>query len=139
MPVFEPNIVGFFCNWCSYTAADLAGTTRTQYPSNVRIVRVMCSGRVDESLVFKAFATGADGVLVGGCHPGDCHYQRGNLSTRRRVAAWKPLLETIGIGHDRLRLEWIGASEGPKVKETVATFTEAIRQLGPSPLNRRHR
>ena len=134
---FQPKIVGFFCNWCTYTAADLAGTTRTQYPPNVRIVRVMCSGRVDEALIFKAFAAGADGVLVGGCHPGDCHYQRGNLSTRRRVTAFRPLLETVGFGRDRLRLEWIGASEGPKVVETINTFTETIRELGPSPLNRR--
>ena len=134
---FQPNIVGFFCNWCSYAGADLAGSTRTPYPPNVRIVRVMCSGRVDEVLIFKAFAEGADGVLVSGCHPGDCHYQRGNLSTRRRVTAFRPLLETVGFGRDRLRLEWIGASEGPKVVETINTFTETIRELGPSPLNRR--
>ena len=134
---FQPNIVGFFCNWCSYAGADLAGSTRTPYPPNVRIVRVMCSGRVDEALIFKAFAAGADGVLVGGCHPGDCHYQRGNLSTRRRVTAFRPLLEAVGIGRDRLRLVWIGASEGPQVAEAVSSFTDAIRELGPSPLNRR--
>ncbi|GAH80508.1 unnamed protein product, partial [marine sediment metagenome] len=114
MDEFEPKIVGFFCNWCSYTGADLAGTSRTKYPANVRIIRVMCSGRVDEVLIFKAFAAGADGVLVCGCHPGDCHYQKGNLSARRRVTGLKPFLEAVGIGSNRLRLEWISASEGPK-------------------------
>ncbi len=138
MVEFEPKIVGFFCNWCSYTAADLAGVSRTKYPPNVRIIRLMCSGRVDEKLVSKAFSVGADGVLVCGCHPGDCHYQRGNLSARRRMTGLKPLLEAIGIGRDRLRLEWISASEGPKVAETISSFTQTIRQLGPSPLNRRH-
>jgi F420-non-reducing hydrogenase iron-sulfur subunit len=134
---FEPKIVGFFCNWCSYAGADLAGTSRKKYASNVRIIRVMCSGRVNESLILKAFAAGADGVLVCGCHPGDCHYLKGNLSARRRVAGLKPLLEAVGIGSDRLRLEWISASEGPKVPETVKLFTSEIKQLGPSPLNRR--
>jgi len=133
---FEPKIVGFFCNWCSYRGADLAGTARSKYPPNVKIIRLMCSGRVNEALIAKAFATGADGVLVCGCHPGDCHYQKGNMSARRRVTALKPLFEAIGISHDRLRLEWIGASEGPKVAETVKSFTETIEQLGPSPLNR---
>jgi len=137
MSDFEPKIVGFFCNWCTYVAADTAGSTRAQYLPNVRVVRVMCSGRVDEALIFKAFSAGADGVLVSGCHPGDCHYQRGNLSTRRRVMALKPLLEAVGIGRDRLRLEWISASEIPKVAETVNSFTEAIRELGPSPFNNR--
>ena len=139
MSDFEPKIVGFFCNWCSYVGADAAGSSRMKYPPNVRIVRVMCSGRVDETLICKAFAAGADGVLVSGCHPGDCHYQRGNLSTRRRVMALRPLLEAIGIGRDRLRLEWISASEGRKVAETVGSFTETIRQLGPSPLNGRQK
>lgn len=134
---FEPKIIGFFCNWCSYTGADLAGTSRTKYPPNVRIIRLMCSGRVDERLISKAFTAGADGVLVCGCHPGDCHYQKGNLSARRRVTGLKPFLEAIGIGGDRLRLEWISASEGPKVAETVKSFTQTIRELGPSPFNRR--
>ncbi len=135
---FEPKIVGFFCNWCSYTGADLAGTSRTKYPPNVRIIRVMCSGRVDERLILKAFAIGADGVLVCGCHPGDCHYQKGNLNARRRVAGLKPLLEAIGIGKDRLRLEWISASEGLKVAETVKSFTQTIKGLGPSPFRRQN-
>jgi F420-non-reducing hydrogenase iron-sulfur subunit len=137
MDEFEPKIVGFFCNWCSYTGADLAGTSRIKYPPNVRVIRVMCSGRVDERLILKAFALGADGVLVAGCHPGDCHYQKGNLSARRRVTGIKPFLEAVGIGKDRLRLEWISASEGPKVAETVKSFTETIKRLGPSVFNRR--
>ncbi len=135
---FEPNIVGFFCNWCSYAGADLAGTSRAKYEPSLRIIRVMCSGRVNESLILKAFAAGADGVLVCGCHPGDCHYLKGNLSARRRIAGLKPLLEAVGIGSDRIRLEWISASEGPKVPETVKSFTSEIKKLGPSPLNGRH-
>ena len=137
MDEFEPRIVGLFCNWCSYTGADLAGTSRVKYPPNVRIIRIMCSGRVDEVLILKAFAAGADGVLVCGCHPGDCHYQKGNLSARRRVGGFKPFLESVGIGSNRLRLEWISASEGPKVAETVKSFTQTVKGLGPSPLNRR--
>ena len=133
---FEPTIVGFFCNWCSYAGADVAGTARMQYPSNLRVVRVMCSGRVDERLVLRAFALGADGVLICGCHPGDCHYQKGNLSARRRVTGWKPFLEALGIGGDRLRLEWISASEGPSVVKTVTSFVETLKQLGPSPFRR---
>ena len=134
---FEPKIVAFFCNWCSYAAADLAGTSRAKYPSNVRVIRVMCTGRVDESLILKAFTVGADGVLVCGCHPGECHYQKGNLSARRRVTGLKPFLDAVGIGGDRLKLEWISASEGPKVAETVKSFTQTIKGLGPSPLNGR--
>jgi len=134
---FEPVIVGFCCNWCAYAAADLAGTSRMQYPSNIRTIRVMCSGRVSELLIFKAFAAGADGVLVAGCHPGDCHYIKGNLSTRRKVIGIKPFLEAIGIEPERLRLEWVGASEGAKFAETVKSFTQTIKDLGPSPFNRR--
>lgn len=133
---FEPKIVGFFCNWCSYTGADLAGTSRTKYKPNVRVIRVMCSGRVDERLILKAFSVGADGVLICGCHPGDCHYQKGNLNARRRITGLCPFLEAVGIGKDRLRLEWISASEGPKVAETVNSFTQTIRDLGPSPMAR---
>ena len=133
----EPKIIGFFCNWCSYAGADLAGTSRTKYPPNIRIIRLMCSGRVDERLILKAFTAGADGVLVCGCHPGDCHYQKGNLSARRRITGLKPLLEALGLNQDRLRLEWISASEAPKVAKTVETFAQAVKALGPSPLNRR--
>ncbi len=134
---FEPKIVGFFCNWCSYAAADLAGTSRKKYAPNVRVIRIMCSGRVDERLISKAFTMGADGVLVCGCLPGDCHYVKGNLSARRRITGLRPFFDAIGIGGDRLRLEWISASDGPKVAETVNSFTERIKQLGPSPFNRR--
>ena len=137
MDKFEPKIVAFFCNWCSYAAADLAGTSRLQYPPNIRTIRVMCSGRVSDFLILKAFALGADGVLVGGCHPGDCHYMKGNLSARRRVTGLKPFLKAIGISSDRLRLQWIGASEGRKMAETMSSFTQTIRNLGPSPLKRR--
>ena len=136
MDEFEPKIVGFFCNWCSYTGADLAGTSRAKYPPNVRVIRVMCSGRVDERLIFKAFTAGADGVLVCGCHPGDCHYQKGNLNARRRVTGLSPFLEAVGINQDRFRLEWISASEGPKVAETVKDFTHTIKQLGPGPFRK---
>ncbi len=137
MVEFEPKIVGFFCNWCSYAGADLAGTSRIQYPPNIRVIRVMCSGRVSDLLTLKAFAAGIDGVLVAGCHPGDCHYQKGNLSARRRVTGLKPFLDALGIGKDRLRLEWISASEGQKLAETVKSFTQTIKGLGPSPFNRR--
>jgi F420-non-reducing hydrogenase iron-sulfur subunit len=133
---FEPVIVGFFCNWCSYAGADAAGIARMKYPPNLRMVRVMCSGRVDERLVLKAFVLGADGVLVCGCHPGDCHYQRGNLSARRRVTGLRLFLQAVGIGGDRLRLEWISASEGPKVVRTATSFVETLKQLGPSPFRR---
>jgi F420-non-reducing hydrogenase iron-sulfur subunit len=137
MDKFEPKIVAFFCNWCSYAAADLAGTSRLKCPPNVRIIRVMCSGRVNEMLIFKALTAGADGVLVCGCHPRDCHYVKGNLSARRRVTGLKPFLKAMGISSDRLRLEWIGASEALKVVETAKSFTQTIKDLGPSPLNRR--
>ena len=137
MSEFEPKIVGFFCNWCSYSAADLAGVSRLKCSPNVHIIRLMCSGRVNEQLILKAFTAGADGVLVCGCHPGDCHYTEGNLNARRRVTGLKPFFETIGIGGDRLRLEWIGASEGAKVAETVTSFTKTIKELGPTRLSRR--
>ncbi|MBL7208524.1 MAG: hydrogenase iron-sulfur subunit [Dehalococcoidia bacterium] len=136
MDEFEPRIIGFFCNWCSYRGADAAGTSRAKYPPNVRLIRVMCSGRVDERLILKGFSAGADGILVCGCHPGDCHYQKGNLSARRRVTALSPFLDSVGIGEGRLRLEWISASEGPKVAETVRSFTQTIKGLGPNPMKR---
>jgi F420-non-reducing hydrogenase iron-sulfur subunit len=137
MADFEPRIVGFLCNWCSYAGADLAGTARKKYPPNMRVIRVMCSGRVDERLILKAFMAGADGVLVCGCHPGDCHYQKGNLNARRRMTGLLPFLDAIGIGRDRLRLEWVSASEGPKTAETVKSFTQTIKELGPSPISKR--
>jgi F420-non-reducing hydrogenase iron-sulfur subunit len=136
MAEFEPRIIGFLCNWCSYAGADLAGTSRKKYPPNMRVIRVMCSGRVDERLILKAFVAGADGVLICGCHPGDCHYQKGNLNARRRITGLLPFLEAVGISKDRLRLEWVSASEGPKMAETVKNFTQTIKELGPNPIRK---
>ena len=128
---FEPRIVGFLCNWCSYTGADLAGTSRMKSAPNVRIVRLMCSGRVDPSFILRAFQLGADGVLVGGCHPGDCHYQEGNFKALRRVLLLKRVLRDFGIDQRRLRLEWISAAEGEKFAKVSTEFTEEVRALGP--------
>jgi F420-non-reducing hydrogenase iron-sulfur subunit len=130
----EPTIVAFLCNWCTFTAADLAGTSRLIYPSNVKIVRMMCSGMVDPKYILKAFIEGADGVLVGGCWPGDCHYINGNYKARRRMALLKKLLGTFGIGEDRLWLKWVAASEGNMFAETVEAMTRQLRDLGPSPI-----
>lgn len=136
---FLPRIVAFFCNWCTYTAADLAGTSRMTYEPNVRIIRLMCSGRTDPQFVLKAFRGGADGVLIGGCHPGDCHYQQGNYSALRRYKLLKVMLEQMGIESDRLRLEWISASEGDKVKSIINDMVEKVRALGPLGLPKRFR
>ncbi len=129
---FEPRIVGILCNWCSYTGADLAGTARVKYAPNVRVVRVMCSGRVDPTFILKAFASGADGVLVAGCHPGDCHYIEGNYKTMRRMALLKRMLADYGVEPGRFRLEWVSASEGERWGHVVNTFTEEVRALGPA-------
>ena len=128
---FEPRVVGFLCNWCAYSGADLAGTSRVQYPTNVDIIRVMCSGRVDPTFVLKAFQLGADGVLVCGCHPGDCYYSEGNYKTARRIPLLTKLLEQFGIEPERLRLEWVSASEGERFASIVKQMTEQIRELGP--------
>jgi len=128
---FNPTIVGFFCNWCTYLAADLAGTSRMKYAPNVRVVRTMCSGRVDPQMVLWAFRNGADGVLIGGCHPGDCHYQEGNYKALRRSKLLRKMLPQFGIEPERLRLEWISASEGERLRDVVNEFTEQIRRLGP--------
>lgn len=129
---FEPKIVGFLCNWCAYTGADLAGTSRMKYPSNVRVIRVMCSGRVDPQFVVKAFEQGADGVLIAGCHPpSDCHYINGNYKTFRRFPLLVKLLSQFGIEEKRLRLEWVSAAEGEKFAKVVTEMTEEIRRLGP--------
>jgi len=128
---FEPRIVAFFCNWCTYTAADLAGTSRMTYAPNARIVRLMCSGRLDPQHVLAAFREGADGVLIGGCHFGDCHYQKGNYRARRRYMMLKRLLQEMGIEPKRLRLEWISASEGDKVQKAMNEMVETVRKLGP--------
>jgi F420-non-reducing hydrogenase iron-sulfur subunit len=128
---FEPRIVAFFCNWCTYTAADLAGISRLKYAANVRVIRVMCSGRVDPQFVLDAFAEGADGVLIGGCHPGDCHYQEGNYKALRRVHLLKRVLADLGIEEQRFRLEWISASEGDKVRTVINEMVQQVRALGP--------
>ncbi len=133
---FQPRIIAFLCNWCSYAGADLTGTSRIQYSPNVKALRVNCSSRVDPTFVIKALMSGADGVLVAGCHPGDCHYKSGNLYTRRRVMMLKTLLETIGIPPDRLRLEWVSASEATKFATVVNDFVEEIKELGPSTIGR---
>lgn len=129
---FEPRIVGFLCNWCSYTGADLAGTSRIKYPPNVRVIRVMCSARIDPTFIIKALSEGADGVLICGCHPGDCHYVEGNYKTMRRQALLKKMLKSFGIEEERVRLEWVSASEGVRFAEVVNDMTEKIRKLGPN-------
>ena len=128
---FEPRIVGFLCNWCTYTGADLAGTARVKYSPNIRSIRVMCSGRVDPVFVIKALFEGADGVLIGGCHPGDCHYLEGNYKALRRYLMLRRILSEYGIEAGRVRLEWVSASEGERFGHVVDEFTEEIRKLGP--------
>ena len=132
---FEPKIVAFLCRWCSYAGADLAGVSRMTYPDNIIPMRVNCSGRVDAGMVMAAFERGADGVLIGGCHPGDCHYVNGNYKTRRRVILLKQALAEVGIKPQRLHLEWISASEGVKFQRTVTEFTRLIKGFGPSPMS----
>lgn len=131
MDEFEPKIVGFLCNWCSYAGADLAGTSRIKYAPNVRVVRVMCSGRVDPAFVIKAFQSGADGVLVCGCHPGDCHYMEGNYKAARRIPLLKKMLEQLGIEEERVKLEWVSAAEGNRFANIVNQMTAKIKELGP--------
>jgi F420-non-reducing hydrogenase iron-sulfur subunit len=131
MTAFEPTIVGFFCNWCSYRAADLAGTARIKHAANVRIVRTMCSGRVDPSFVLRAFALGADGVLIAGCHPGECHYMVQNLKTMRRYHLLAYTVEAMGIEPARLKLQWASAAEGALLARAIDDLTERIRLLGP--------
>jgi len=129
---FEPRIVGFLCNWCSYAGADLAGVSRFQYPPNIRIVRVMCSGRVDPLLVVEALVQGADGVLIGGCHPGDCHYMTGNLQASYKIGLTEKILGLAGIDPRRVQLEWVSASEGQRFADLVRDFTGVLQKLGPS-------
>jgi len=130
---FEPRIITFLCNWCTYTAADLAGTSRIQYLTNVRVIRLMCSGALDPVYVTKALLEGADGVLIGGCHPGDCHYQNGNYKARRRVAILKSVLEQIGFDSERVWLRWISASEGQRFADTVTEMVASLKKKGPNP------
>ena len=136
MDDFEPRIVAFLCNWCTYTGADLAGTSRLQYPSKVRIIRLMCTGAVDTIYILKALIGGADGVLIGGCHPGDCHYQSGNYKARRRVAIIKKILGRFGYDADRIWLRWISASEGKLFADTVTQMVEDLKTKGPNPASR---
>jgi F420-non-reducing hydrogenase iron-sulfur subunit len=133
---FEPKIIGFLCNWCSYTGADLAGVSRLQYPPNFIPIRVMCTGAVDPVYVIKALLEGADAVLVAGCHPGDCHYLSGNYKARRRIVILKKLMEDIGLEERRVRLEWISASEGQKFADTVNEMVKETKELGPSPFKK---
>lgn len=128
---YEPVIIGFLCNWCSYRAADLAGTARLHYSPNMRPIRVMCSGRVEPDLVLKAFREGADGVLIAGCHPGECHYIEGNMKALRRYTLLKRMLSQFGIEEERLQIVWASASEGSALAEAVDRMTEQLRALGP--------
>jgi len=134
---FEPKILGFLCNWCCYAGADLAGVSRFQYPPNIRVIRVMCSAKVDPTYVMKALLGGVDGVFIGGCHIGDCHYVRGNFYTRRRVVMLEKVLEVMGVEPERLRLEWVSAAEGAIFADIMKDFAQVIKSLGPNPLNSR--
>ena len=131
---FEPKIVGFCCNWCAYAGADLAGVSRLQYPPNLRMIRLMCSGAVAPVYILEAFQRGADGVFIGGCHPRDCHYLEGNYKTLRRILLLKKLLPQLGVEPERLRLEWVSAAEGQRFAQVVTDFISEIKKLGPSPL-----
>lgn len=131
---WTPRIVAFLCNWCSYAGADLAGTSRLQYPPSIRVIRVPCSGRINPQYIIKALADGADGVLVSGCHPGDCHYISGNMYARRRFAVLKRLITLAGINPDRVHFTWVSASEGEAFARTVREVTEKVRALGPNDL-----
>ena len=128
---WEPKLIGFLCNWCSYAGADLAGSSRLKYPANMRVVKVPCSGRVNPQFVMKAFERGFDGVLVAGCHPGDCHYAKGNYYARRRLMMFQNLLEFMGIEPERFRFDWVSAAEGQKFAEVVSELTESVKKVGP--------
>ncbi len=132
----EPKIAAFLCNWCTFTAADLAGTSRLKYEPNIRIIKVMCSSRVDPVFILKALLDGADGVLIGGCAPGDCHYSKGNFYARRKVTLAKVLANSMGLDSKRIRLSWIPASEGPKFARVVNEFTDTLKKMGNSPIKR---
>lgn len=128
--MYEPKIVAFFCKWCTSAGADLAGTSRLKYPPNVVGIRVMCSSRIDPEHIMTAFRNGADGVFIGGCHPGDCHYQTGNYQTLKRITLLKQMIEDLGINPQRLRLEWISAAEGQRFSEVIKEFTQQVKNLG---------
>jgi F420-non-reducing hydrogenase iron-sulfur subunit len=135
MREFSPKIIGFACNWCCYAGADLAGTSRMKYPPNLRLIRVMCSGRIDPQFILRAFKEGADGIFIGGCHPGDCHYVSGNYKAEKRIDLLKGLLAGLGIEPERLELRWVSASEGQIFADAVTEFTDRIRKLGPLALD----
>jgi len=135
MDGFEPKIIGFCCNWCAYAGADLAGIGRIQYPPNMRMIRVMCSGTIEPVYILEAFQKGADGVFIGGCHPGDCHYQAGNYKTMRKVILARRLLSQLGLSPERLKLEWVSAAEGQRFAQVVTDFIAEVKELGPNPLN----
>jgi coenzyme F420-reducing hydrogenase delta subunit len=135
-PSDRPKALAFFCNWCAYAGADMAGVSRFKYPPTVEIIRVMCSGRVDERHLLDAFMLGADGVLIGGCHPGTCHYISGNIKAEKRVANVKRWIEEAGLEPERLRLEWISAGEGKKLAEVMKDFTRQLEDMGPNPLRK---
>lgn len=132
---FTPKVIGFLCNWCTYAAADLAGGSRLEIPSSFSVIRVMCSSRIDHNLLLTTFFRGADGILVAGCHPGDCHYGEGNYYVRRRFAQLKKVMQILGLDPERLELVWVSAAEGNRYAEVVAEFTEKIKKLGPNPIN----
>ena len=135
MNQFEPKIAAFLCNWCSYAGADLAGTSRMKYPPNVLPIRVMCSGRIDPLFVMEAIRKGADGVLIAGCHPGDCHYQTGNYKMRRRIILLKKMVEQFSIDPRRIRFEFVSASEGQKFASVITEFVDELKEIGPNPLS----
>ena len=130
----KPRILGFLCRWCSYAGADLAGTSRKKYPANIEVIRVPCSGRVDPLFVIKALRLGFDGVLISGCHPGDCHYQTGNYRARRRMAITKKFLEYVGVEPQRIQVSWVSASEGGKFAEVVTEITKELKEIEPNRL-----
>ena len=134
---FEPRIVAFLCNWCSYAGADVAGSSKLEMPPTITPVKVMCSSRVDPVMVITAFLRGADGVLIAGCHPGDCHYDKGNYYARRRFAVLREIFDALELEGERLRLSWVSASEGPRYAEVVREFSEKIKQLGPNPVKQK--
>lgn len=132
MSEFEPNIVAFLCNWCSYAGADLAGTSRIEYPPNVKAIRVMCSGRINPMFIVNALQEGADGVLIGGCHPGDCHYSQGNYYARRKFQIMRKILEYLGINPARVRMSWVSASEGQKFADVISEVIGDVKKIGPA-------
>ena len=136
MANFEPKIVGFLCNWCTYAGADLAGTSRMQYPPNIRSIRVMCSGSVDSVYILRALLEGADGVFIGGCHPGDCHYVSGNYKERRRITVLKSILKSLGLDDNRVWIRWVSASEGKRYADSISEMTSHLKRLGPNPASK---